>query len=82
MEKHDVDEMYAFLDDLQDLGIVNMFAAPGYLQEEFEMSDEDSIAVVSNWMDTKEKQAMHTVSMEDVMKKIEDIEEEEADANE
>ncbi len=71
MEKHDVDEMYAFLDDLRDLGIVNMFAAPGYLQEEFEMSDEDSIAVVSNWMDTKEKQATHTVSMEDIMKRIE-----------
>lgn len=71
MEKHDLDKMYAFLDDLRDLGIVNMFAAPWYLQEEFGISDEDSVTIVKNWMHAKEKQVTHTVSLWDILESIE-----------
>ena len=52
MDKYDLEEMYEFLDDLRDLGIVNMFASPAYLQEVFPMSATEATAVVRQWMDT------------------------------
>lgn len=70
MRQYDLEEMYEFLDDLRDLGVINMFAAPAYLQEAYPMPVKEATDVVRNWMDTKEKQATHTVSMEDIMKRI------------
>lgn len=70
MHKYDLEEMYEFLDDLRDLGVINMFAAPAYLQEAYPMSVKEATDVVRNWMDTY--QARHgghfnTVSLEEIL---------------
>lgn len=46
------DEYLEYLDDLRESGIVNMFGARPYLQEEFDLSKEDASVVLNYWMKT------------------------------
>lgn len=52
MRRYDLEEMYEFLDDMRDIGLINMHAAPAYLQQAFPMSDIEARDVVRKWMDT------------------------------
>jgi hypothetical protein len=44
------DEHLIYLDELRDSGITNMFAAPNYIQEFFQESRKDALAIVGYWM--------------------------------
>ncbi len=46
------DEHLSYLDDLRDSGITNMFGAPAYLESEFDLTQEQSIAITGYWMDS------------------------------
>ena len=41
-----------FLDDLKELGLTNMFGAPAYLQDAFEIDKNEAQAITSYWMRT------------------------------
>ena len=41
-----------FLDGLRESGIVNMFGAPPYLADEFNLSDKAARAITAYWMKT------------------------------
>lgn len=45
----DLQEVYDYLDDLRESGEINMFAAPGYLQSEYDMSKADSFTAFKAW---------------------------------
>lgn len=45
-------EFFAYLDDLRESGVINMFGAGAYLQDGFNISREDASAVLSKWMST------------------------------
>ena len=45
-------EQIQFLDDLRDSGIVNMFGAGPYIQEEFGVSKHDANRILNHWMGT------------------------------
>ena len=46
------DEVNVFLDRLRETGLINMFGAPAYVQEAFEVSKSEARTYVTNWMDT------------------------------
>jgi hypothetical protein len=51
------EEHFEYLDEFRELGIANMYGAPVYVEEEFGVSKEESIQIVSYWMKTfKERQ--------------------------
>lgn len=41
--------MYEFLDDIRELGVINMFMAPKVLQEEFGLSKAEAFEVFEAW---------------------------------
>ena len=45
-------EHLEYLDDLRESGITNMFGASPYLQEEFDLTQSQSRAILSYWMKT------------------------------
>lgn len=45
-------EQIQFLNDLRDSGIVNMFGAGSYIQEEFGVSKHDANRILNHWMGT------------------------------
>jgi uncharacterized protein YciI len=45
-------EHLEYLDELRESGVVNMFGARPYLQQEFGLSKAESGKVLSLWMDT------------------------------
>ncbi len=45
-------EMFEYLDDLRESGITNMYGAPAYLEREFDLNREESVAVWKKWADT------------------------------
>lgn len=46
------DEYLKYLDDLRESGTVNMFGARLYLQEEFDLSNNDASVVLNYWIKT------------------------------
>lgn len=46
------DEMLDYLDDLRESGVVNMFGAAPYVQEEYDLTRADARAVLLYWMHT------------------------------
>lgn len=49
------EEYFEFLDNLRELGIVNMFGAGVYLQQEFDLIPSESSKILVEWMDTFEE---------------------------
>jgi hypothetical protein len=47
------EEVFQYLDDLRESGIINMWGSPRFLQEEFGMSRDESRDWVFQWMDEK-----------------------------
>ncbi len=45
-------EHLEFLDVLRSSGVVNMFEATSYIQDQFDMNREDSSHVLAIWMET------------------------------
>ena len=45
-------EHLAYLDDLRELGITNMFGAGPYLAKQFDMSDKEARETLTFWMET------------------------------
>ena len=45
-------EQIQFLDDLRDSGIVNMFGAGSYIQDEFGVTRHDANRILNHWMET------------------------------
>lgn len=43
-------EVFAFLDDLRDSGITNMFGAAPYIMQEFNLNRSDAIKLLTEWM--------------------------------
>ena len=46
------DDHLLYLDDLRESGIINMYFAGSYLQDEFDMTKEEASQVLSYWMRT------------------------------
>ena len=46
------EEYFEFLDNLRELGIVNMFGAGVYLQQEFDLIPSESSKILVEWMNT------------------------------
>ena len=51
----DKEEYFQYLDALRESGITNMFGAAPYLQNEFELSRNESRVILSEWMETFEQ---------------------------
>jgi hypothetical protein len=55
MDKFDVkdnrEEHWDYLNDLQDSGDTNMYGAASYIQREFDLTKDNSYAVLTDWMD-------------------------------
>jgi hypothetical protein len=45
-----MNEYYGYLDALRDSGVVNMFGAGAYLQEQFGLSRSEARTIVIAWM--------------------------------
>jgi hypothetical protein len=43
-------EHYDYLDLLRESGVTNMFGAAPYLQEAFDLTKQESIQILGNWM--------------------------------
>lgn len=50
LNRHDVQYYFNFLDDLKESGSTNMFGAPKYLMEGFEMCFKEASWIVGLWM--------------------------------
>ena len=50
-DQYEVEEFFGYLDDLRESGECNMFAAPGYLIGEFDLSRRDARDVFLAWME-------------------------------
>jgi len=48
----DKEEMFQYLDDLRESGVVNMFGATPYLQDEFGLDKHEARAILCEWMKT------------------------------
>ena len=46
-----------YLNRLRDLGIVNMFGAGSYLEENFDMNSREAKNILLAWMELKKKEA-------------------------
>ena len=57
---HLADEVFPYLDELRESGVTNMYDAPRYIMEDFNVDKEMAIKVVSAWMqgfaDRKDKE--------------------------
>lgn len=49
MEK---EEMFDYLDNLRECGVVNMFGATPYVQEAFDLTKSEARAILKEWMET------------------------------
>ena len=47
--------MFQYLDDLRESGVVNMFGAAPYLQDEFGLNKYEARAILCEWMETFNK---------------------------
>lgn len=45
-------DIFEYLDDLRESGIVNMFGSPEFIQDEFGLSQDMARDIVSEWMRT------------------------------
>jgi hypothetical protein len=52
LHPEDLTDMFAFLDDLRESGVTNMFGARPYLIEEFPEHRRVAASVLSAWMNT------------------------------
>jgi hypothetical protein len=48
MEK---EEMFDYLDNLRESGVVNMFGATPYVQEAFDLTKSEARAILKEWME-------------------------------
>ena len=48
----DKEEMFQYLDDLRESGVVNMFGATPYLQDEFGLDKREAHVILAEWMET------------------------------
>ena len=46
------EEHLLYLDDLRDSGETNMHGAPAYVEQEFDVTEEESRVITQYWMDT------------------------------
>ena len=51
----DKEEMFQYLDDLRESGVVNMFGATPYLQDEFGLDKREARVILAEWMETFDK---------------------------
>ena len=49
------EEHLTYLDDLQESGDTNMFGAPSYVQDEFDITKSEAREITSYWMATFEE---------------------------
>jgi len=49
MEK---EEMFDYLDNLRECGVVNMFGATPYVQEAFDLTKQEAQQILKEWMET------------------------------
>lgn len=47
--------VFNYLDALRDSGITNMFGSPAYVRKVFNVSQAESVKLVVEWMEIKEK---------------------------
>ena len=52
---HDYMNYFDILDDIQEDGQINMFEAPRVLRDMFNLDKQESVAIVQEWMKSKEK---------------------------
>lgn len=52
MDKHLQDQINEFLDDIREMGQVNMFGAGSIVAEEFNLDDKKARDYLKNWMNT------------------------------
>ena len=55
MENEIKDSCYLYLDMLRESGEINMFEAPRYLRDEFNLSKSDAISVFLEWSESKKE---------------------------
>ena len=48
---YDLQEVFAYLDELRESGVTNMWGSPAYLQDEFGMNKEEARDYFFEWMD-------------------------------
>jgi len=46
-----MEEYFAFLDDLRDTGVTNMFGARPYLQQAFGLTKQEATEILKKWME-------------------------------
>ena len=46
------DEHLEYLDELRDSGVTNMYGAPAFVEEEYDISNADAKIIVQYWMDS------------------------------
>ena len=51
-QKHEYEEYFIFLDELRESGITNMYGATPYLQEAFELAQDEAQIILVEWMNT------------------------------
>ena len=49
------DQIFEYLDELRESGVTNMFGAPQYLIDEFDLDKIDAREYVQKWMNTFEE---------------------------
>ena len=52
MNNVDKHEVFNYLDDLRESGAINMFGAAVCIQEDFQVSKQESYSLLKEWMDT------------------------------
>jgi len=50
MSSYSYEEVYTFLDNLRESGIVNMFAAGPYVKDAFNLSSSEARKLLTGWM--------------------------------
>lgn len=63
-EMFDEDEVFTFLDDLRDLGVINMFGATSFLMDEFNMEKYEARLWLSEWMSSFDQRNDHEAKEE------------------
>jgi hypothetical protein len=51
----DKNKVFTYLDALRESGVTNMFCAPRYIMRVFNVSSNESIKLVAEWMDNFEQ---------------------------
>lgn len=52
VDRFDLTEYFEYLDELREIGEMNMFGAAPYLEEEYALSENDARKILNIWMQT------------------------------